>query len=98
MEKDKTINSFLERHKQEFNLLNIKIVDYWDGDLCAIGLENKEKLIYISTFNYTNFDSIKYEYDLEIDHSNDNHNVIKSKRNVTEKELMNEINNFFSHP
>ena len=27
-----------------------KIVDYWDGDLCAIGLQHEDKLIYISTY------------------------------------------------
>lgn len=99
MEKDKTIIRLIERLKLTFNFSTIQIVDYWEADLCAIGLKKKRKLVYISTYNYTEQKTISYDFDFEIvsDKSEqEKPNVVKTGRNVTEPELINQISQFFN--
>lgn len=51
-EKDKSIQDLLRLIDPGKH--NWIVVDYWDGDLCAIGIAHKDqprRLIYISTFN-----------------------------------------------
>ena len=50
-------------------------------------------MIYISTYNYIENESIRYDFDFEIINEN-KLEVIKERRGVTEKELLNEINIF----
>lgn len=96
MEKDITILKFIERLKLIINFTLIKIVDYWDADLCAIGFTKGNKLVYISTFNYAENSELMYDFDLEIIDENDKEkiSVIKVGRNVSEDELVNEIKLF----
>ncbi len=95
MQKDKTIISFLERVKEVFEH---EIVDYWDADICAIGLKKNDQLAYISTYDHVELDPIKYDCDLElIDESNKNGiNVVKQMRGIKEDELISEIRSFFN--
>lgn len=96
MKKDITILNFIERLKLIVNFTLLKVVDYWEADLCAIGLMRGNKLVYISTFNYAENEEVMYDFDLEIIDENDKENfcVIKVCRNVTEDELVNEIKHF----
>jgi hypothetical protein len=96
MEKDESIIELLERLKLIINFSLLEIVDYWEIDLCAIGLRRGNKLVYISTFNYVENDELRYDFDLErIDENNkENLDVVKEGRNVSEVELVNEIKFF----
>ncbi|WP_294232611.1 hypothetical protein [uncultured Chryseobacterium sp.] len=49
--KNTEINELLLRLKQE-SLQDYKIVDFWEADITAIGIQVGTALIYISTFNY----------------------------------------------
>lgn len=66
MIKDFSITSILEelRKRTQFHL--VEIVDNWDGDLCAIGLKKDNKLVYISTYNYTDEREMLLDYDFEL--------------------------------
>lgn len=98
MEKDKTIIGFLKRIQSFINLYSLEIVDYWNADICAVGLKKGNKLIYIATFNFNVQIPIKYDYDLEMadDLATDNYKVVKKGRAVTERELLTEIESFLS--
>ena len=71
MEKDKTIIKLLQRLKLTIDFTSLEIVDYWEIDLCAIGIRKGNKLVYISTFNYVEDDEVRYDFDLEIIDEND---------------------------
>ena len=98
MKKDKTIKQFLEKLKSETKFTNLEIVDYWDADLCAIGLKNENRLIYISTFNHAENSILKYDFDLELINKDNNEKIeiIKEGRGVSEAELLNEIRAFLN--
>ena len=52
--KDESIEGFLKKLFGRFGRTNFELTNYWDGDLCAIGLRNssdKEFLIYVSTWH-----------------------------------------------
>ena len=53
LNKDKSIIHLVEHLESRFGLNKIIINDFWEGDLCAIGISDSQKnhLIYISTFN-----------------------------------------------
>jgi hypothetical protein len=96
MEKDITIIKLIEKLKLIINFALIEVVDYWEADLCAIGLRKRDRLVYISTFNHVENNEVGYDFDLEIiDENNKNKaNVIKVRRNVSEVELINEVRIF----
>lgn len=98
MEKDITILDFIERLRLKINFNAIKIVDFWESDLCSIGIMKENKLIYISTFNYVNDKKLMYDFDLEILDKDDNEkiNVVKEGRNIGEEELIHEIKVFLN--
>jgi hypothetical protein len=65
MEKDPSIVELLERLSAELTE-GFEIVDYWDADLCAIGIQISSSpscLIYISTFNQL---PDQYYYECEV--------------------------------
>ena len=91
--KDITIENFLKNLKNTLNTSQVEVIDLWEADTCAIGIKKKNKLIYISTYNY--FENEPIRYDFEIINKNENKlEVIKERRGVTEKELLYEINIF----
>jgi len=95
MEKDKTITGLLKRLTLEVNFSQLEVVDFWEADLCAIGLRKNDRLVYISTYNITEDDSSGYDFDLEaIEDGSDRFNVIRVGRNVSEIQLINEIKLF----
>jgi len=49
--KDKSITTLVEKVLNKFTSQNIKIEDYWDADLCAIGFtgDHEGYLVYVST-------------------------------------------------
>ena len=94
--KDNAIISLIERLRLIINFSLIQLVDYWEADLCAIGLKKDDKLIYISTYNY-DAKNLKYDYDLEIisTERQDKIKVVKEVRSANEEELLNDIKGFF---
>ena len=66
MKKDETIIQLIKKLDVIIKYNSIEIVDYWDADLCAIGLKKENRLVYISTYNYLNNKTIKYDIDLEL--------------------------------
>lgn len=85
MEKDTTILELLDRLKSVLDFDLVEIVDYWDADLCAVGLKTGNRLIYINTFNSNE----TYDYDLELldPHNKESYNVISEGRGVSETVL-----------
>ncbi len=96
MEKDLTILKLIERLKLIINFTLLEVVDYWEADLCAIGIKKENKVVYISTFNYVENEELMYDFDLEIIDENDieKFDVINGARNVSEAELVSEIKLF----
>lgn len=96
MEKDVTILKLIERLKLIINFTLLKVVDYWEVDLCAIGLAKGNKLVYISTFNYVDGEELMYDFDLEIfDENNEEKiSVVKARRGASEEELVDDIKLF----
>lgn len=96
MIKDRSIIDLIEKLKLRINFNQIEIVDYWDGDLCAIGFKREERLVYLSSYNFANGISDGYDYDFELLNKQqvDNLNVIKEARNTKEEELIADIKEF----
>ena len=91
--KDITIENFLKNLKSALDTSQVEVIDLWEADTCAIGIRKEDKLVYISTYNYCQNKIISYDFDFEIINKN-KLEVIKERRGVTEKELLNEINIF----
>lgn len=66
IKKHKRLASFLRRIQGLLGQKAIQIVDYWDSDLCAIGLRKKQKLLYIGTYPYISNTKRLYDYELEL--------------------------------
>lgn len=67
MEKNKSIQDVLINLFQRFGKSNFYLTDFWDADLCAIGIKNSkdgEFLIYISTYRIK-----KNHYFVEVENS-----------------------------
>lgn len=79
----------------------IKIVDYWEGDLCAIGLKKDNKVVYISTYNFrfNKPDKMKYYVDFETIDINtlETLEVVKTLDKINEENLLNEVASFFKN-
>lgn len=52
--KHKSINKILVEINEYLIKHNIDIIDFWDGDRCAIGFSKNHRLIYICTYNLQN--------------------------------------------
>lgn len=54
LQKDETILEVIKKLFDKFGESNFQLTDYWEADLCAVGIKNvtdRKYLIYISTFN-----------------------------------------------
>ena len=93
--KHKTLVGLIDKIGLSVNLDLVEIVDYWNADLCAIGIRKENKLVYISNYNYLNEKQIKFDYDFELITEGDNKGVvIKEGRNVTDDELIAHLKKF----
>jgi hypothetical protein len=98
MEKHKTITAIINKIQTTFEPGVIQVVDFWEGDLCAIGIKKNDKLIYISTYNYSNNSSTNYDFDLEITPGDNRYKVVKEVTNASEQELLKALSIFFELP
>ena len=92
MQKDTTVLELLDRLKSVLDFDLIEIVDYWEADLCAIGLKTGNKLVYINTFNPNG----TYDYDLELldPHNKESYKVINEGQGVSEALLTSVIKEY----
>ncbi len=68
LEKDETILEVINKLFDKFGESNFQLTNYWDSDLCAIGIKNSKdsnNLIYISTYKIK-----KKHYFVEVEDSN----------------------------
>ncbi len=75
--KDKSIKDLL--HKLDLCKHGWTTIDYWEADLCAIGIVNPNKprhIVYISTFDE---EAGSYYYECEIPNGPNLHNYISSR-------------------
>lgn len=96
MKKDKNILNLIKRLKLINSFASIEVVDYWESDLCAIGIKKENQMVYVSTFNSSKRKNKIYDFDLElIDKNNvENIEILKQGRGVSESELIDEIRSF----
>ena len=93
--KHTTLVALLDKIGLSVNLDFMEIVDYWNADLCAIGLRKENKLVYISNYNDLNEKQIKFDYDFELIAEADNKGIVfKEGRNVTDDELITDLKKF----
>jgi hypothetical protein len=86
----KSIKDVLTKLSQRFGQSNFAITDYWEADLCAIGIKNltdKKHLIYISTNNLP-----KDFYFVEVEKANSendlaDYDVVGNFENINFEEL-----------
>ena len=94
VEKHKSITDFINRLELAADLTLVQFVDYWDADLCAIGIRRENRLVYISTFN----GEFKYYYELELLDENeiDKYTVLQRGDGVAENVLISVIKEFLN--
>lgn len=89
---DNFFETYIEENK-------IKIVDYWEGDLFAIGLKKNNKVVYISTWDFRFNDPGKMDYYIEFETIDINTletlEVVKNLDKINEENLLNEVVSFF---
>lgn len=96
MEKDKSITVLIDKINEDTALNGFEVVDYWEGDLCAIGLKKGNRLVYINTYNSPGTAEMKYDLDLELLQPDEPYNVVKAIREVSETQLFKEIQQFLA--
>lgn len=89
--KNKTteINNLLNQLSRE-NFFGYEIVDYWDGDTTALGLQKENIVVYISTFHYPKSNY----YDIIIEEF-ETGKILKSGENKSYGELIHDLQSFF---
>lgn len=94
--KDNSIIELIKNLEILFEPGKFEMVDYWDADLCAIGLLQGKKLVYICSFAYASEGIIKYDYDFEIRDKkiHDETEVIKRVRGVSTQALIEDVRDF----
>lgn len=80
--KNLEITTLIQWLKNKYTELKIK--DYWDADLTAIGVSNKKgtRLLYISSFNQTKG---KFYIECEKIDNHENYTVFKKKDNLSKE-------------
>jgi hypothetical protein len=98
MIKDKSITELIKLLKSKLEI-EFKVVDHWDADLFAIGIQYENKMVYIST----DVDSIRkqktYDIDFEIlsDKIEDYFVIFKGRR-IEESEMVHDVRRFLLEP
>lgn len=99
IEKDNSITELIERLKSKIDFTAIEFVPYWDGDLCAIGLKQRNHLIYISTYDYIGLPEFQCDFELEIideKKGDETIEIILVGRKVSEAELVGVMKEYFN--
>lgn len=94
IEKDESITAFINRLELAADLAQVQFVDYWDGDLCAIGIRRENRLVYVSTYNGK--DNLYYELELLDETDVTNYTVLQRGDGVTEYVLISIIKEYLN--
>lgn len=87
--KDRTIRELLSVIKERTPITDANLVNYWDGDLFAIGIQIKDRLIYILTFNHRNKHTQLYDYEVErTDTNGETMELLKEASGVSQEEII----------
>jgi hypothetical protein len=90
--KDPTICYMLDLLYTHTQLTQSDLVNYWDGDLFAIGFQKANRLIYISTYSYRDNSIPKFDFEVElIDAEGNTAGVIAQRTGALQGELINAI-------
>ncbi len=65
IDKHISINKLIYTISEHIVIKELKLVDYWDADLCAFGIEKGNFLVYISSYNYLNYTDSRFDYTIE---------------------------------
>lgn len=89
---------FFETYKVENDLY---LIDFWEDDLCAIGLKKDNKVAHISTWDYQSNDmsDMKYYVDFELIDATSLETLFTEKEfnEIKEKDLIKELQLFFDN-
>ena len=73
--------------------------DFWEGDLCAIGLHKNNKLVYISTYNFIEYFDTDPKFFVEFEFidpfSYKTGKIVKTFDEITREALLEETAAFF---
>jgi hypothetical protein len=96
VEKDRSITDLLERLRSSVGFNQLEMVDFWEGDRCAIGFRKENRIVYVSTYNYVDEKTARYDYDLELTGTAgpDDFKVVKEVRGATETILIAELREY----
>lgn len=94
MKKDPSINYIVQKIKNEPEFKGVKIVDYWESDLCAIGFRKNGILVYVSTYNSL-IDKNKV-YDMVVECFNRKNENVEIKA-VSEEKLLEKLAAIFDN-
>ncbi len=97
MEKDRTILEIIERLTHILGPSTFEVEDYWEADLCAVGVKIGLKLVYISTYKYLDLVESQYDCHFELlnEYHEDEYTTVKIREGVSETELIHEIRTFW---
>jgi hypothetical protein len=87
--------SFFERYQSDGYL---KLIDFWEDDLFAIGLKRKQKVIYLSAWDFrlNILDNMRYYVEFEIIDAEtlEPIEIIKEFSEISLEDLLKEIHDF----
>ncbi len=99
--KDKSIKVIWSFISEKFGVNFFSIVDFWDADNYAFGFKRNGKLIYISTWDFRDYqgNGIKCfsEFELIDEKSYETKETIKRMNGILLDNLLNEIKNFITN-
>ena len=94
MKKDPFLRSLVNNIIEKLEEKDLEIVDYWDADLCAIGLKKKgesKRLVYVSSYGESpEYFCLEFE---EIDRCS--FQVVNRYENVHETDILEKVAEFF---
>mgnify|MGYP006939811941 CR=1 FL=1 len=91
MKKHTSILKILAELKSKIDFSQIAVIDYWEADLCAIGLQRGNYLIYMNTYNYIAETDLRLDYDLELINGTVDYTVLKELRGINMTKLIAEV-------
>ncbi|MCP3660418.1 MAG: hypothetical protein GY830_08985 [Bacteroidetes bacterium] len=94
--KDISIRKLLKK-VTKIKTIKFELCNYWDGDLCAIGLCQDDKVLYISSYNYINQEELKYDFFLEKQINHEKYLEIEKGEKLSFFEMIEKIKEIFDN-
>jgi hypothetical protein len=93
IQKNREVIEIVELINSIFGNDVLRISDHWEEDLCAIGLQKENKLIYIACYERGYY---FYECEILVDDPEIIYLPQYSENNISEQQLLKIISNFFN--